>query len=36
MTVTGKVRKNDMRHLTNELLKKKGGDVVEIKKGKAK
>lgn len=38
MTVTGKIRKNDMRHITNELMAKKAhagiSDIVEIKKGK--
>ena len=34
LTVTGKVRKNEMRHISNELLKKSTCDIVEIKKGK--
>lgn len=36
LTVTGKVRKNEMRHIANELMTKKGNssinDIVEIKK----
>ena len=40
LTVTGKVRKNEMRHITNELMSKKDNaeinDIVEIKKGKQK
>ena len=38
LTVTGKVRKNEIRHISNEMLLKKKGecDIVEIKKGKAK
>lgn len=38
MTVTGKIRKNDMRHITNELLLKKEKDhgIVEIKKSHKK
>jgi fatty-acyl-CoA synthase len=40
MTVTGKVKKNDMRHITNELMTKKDNssinDIVEIKKSKSK
>jgi fatty-acyl-CoA synthase len=31
MTVTGKIKKNDMRHITNELLKKTTHDIVDIK-----
>ena len=35
LTVTGKVRKNEMRHITNELMKKPSEcDIVEIKKVK--
>jgi acyl-coenzyme A synthetase/AMP-(fatty) acid ligase len=40
LTVTGKVRKNEIRHISNEmlLLGKKGdfNEIVEIKKGKTK
>jgi hypothetical protein len=36
LTVTGKVRKNEMRHISNELMMKKDNkainDIVEIKK----
>ena len=36
LTVTGKVRKNEMRHISNELMTKKDNttinDIVEIKK----
>jgi fatty-acyl-CoA synthase len=34
LTVTGKVRKNEIRHISNELMTKKGdiNDIVEIKK----
>lgn len=35
LTVTGKVRKNEMRHISNELLKKGSScDIIEIKKAK--
>jgi fatty-acyl-CoA synthase len=38
MTVTGKVKKNEMRHISNELMGKKsqGHDIVEIRKPKQK
>jgi fatty-acyl-CoA synthase len=38
MTVTGKIKKNDMRHISNELMGKKsqGHDIVEIRKPKHK
>jgi hypothetical protein len=39
LTVTGKVRKNEIRHVSNEMLLAKKGDfneIVEIKKGKNK
>ena len=39
MTVTGKVRKNDMRHITNELIKLgevEENDVVDLKTKKKK
>jgi fatty-acyl-CoA synthase len=31
MTVTGKVKKNDMRHITNELITKNNSDIIDIK-----
>ncbi|CDW82735.1 amp-binding domain protein [Stylonychia lemnae] len=31
LTVTGKVKKNDMRHLTNELLRQPQNDIQEMK-----
>lgn len=37
LTVTGKVKKNEMRHITNELMQKSDkalNDIVEIKKVK--
>ena len=36
LTVTGKVKKNEMRHISNELLKMKEHDIHEIKKPRAK
>lgn len=40
LTVTGKVRKNEMKHISNELMLKKGeagvNDIVEIKKNTKK
>ncbi len=34
LTVTGKVKKNEMRHITNELLKQPNHDIVEMKASK--
>ena len=34
LTVTGKVKKNEMRHITNELLKQADHDIVEMKPSK--
>lgn len=31
MTITGKIKKNDMRHITNELLKQKEHDIFDTK-----
>lgn len=31
LTVTGKVKKNEMRHISNELLKQPTHDIIEIK-----
>lgn len=36
MTVTGKVKKNDMRHITNEILKQHTHDVFDSKHSKKK
>jgi fatty-acyl-CoA synthase len=32
LTVTGKVKKNEMRHQTNESLAHGGSDIIDIKK----
>mmetsp|Transcript_4949 Transcript_4949/g.3560 ORF Transcript_4949/g.3560 Transcript_4949/m.3560 type:complete len:82 (+) Transcript_4949:1548-1793(+) len=34
LTVTNKVKKNEMRHLSNELLKQKEHDIIDVKKKK--
>jgi fatty-acyl-CoA synthase len=34
LTVTGKVKKNEMRHITNEMIKKKDPSIVWLKKAK--
>lgn len=31
LTVTGKVKKNDMRHITNELLKQVKNDLLDVR-----
>lgn len=36
LTVTGKVKKNEMRHITNELLKTDSHDIIELRAPKKK
>lgn len=31
MTITGKIKKNEMRTISNEILKRLDGDIVDIK-----
>lgn len=36
LTVTGKVKKNEMRHISNELLKQPKNDIHEVRAPKRK
>lgn len=36
MTVTGKIKKNEMRNITNEVMRKKNSDVIDTRKKQEK